>query len=66
MGSAGTLAVGTLLFTLVEPLATMPFFIWVAFPIVLAVANVILWAAWGEFYTRKRSRLVNSRLSTDQ
>lgn len=53
--SAGTLAVGTLLFTLVEPLATMPFFIWVVFPIVLAVANVILWAAWGEFYTRKRS-----------
>lgn len=53
--SAGTLAAGTLLFTLAKPLATLPLFIWVVFPIVLAVANVILWAAWGEFYTRKRS-----------
>ena len=35
--------------------ATLPLFIWVVFPIVLAVANALLWAAWGEFYTRKRS-----------
>lgn len=49
------LAAGTLLFTLAKPLATLPLFIWVVFPIVLAVANALLWAAWGEFYTRKRS-----------
>lgn len=53
--SAGTLAAGTLLFTLAKPLATLSLFIWVVFPIVLAVANALLWAAWGEFYTRKRS-----------
>ena len=38
--SAGTLAAGTLLFTLAKPLATLPLFIWVVFPIVLAVAPV--------------------------
>lgn len=33
---------------------TAPFYLG-RVPIVLAVANALLWAAWGEFYTRKRS-----------
>lgn len=34
---------------------TAPFYLGRVPPIVLAVANALLWAAWGEFYTRKRS-----------
>ena len=40
--SAGMLTAGTLLFTLAKPLATLPLFIWVVFPIVLAIANALL------------------------
>ena len=53
--SAGALSLGTVLFTIVEPVATSPVMVWVVFPILFAIANTLIWAAWGEFHARKRS-----------
>ncbi len=51
---AATLSIGTLAFTILKALAT-PIMIWIVFPLVFAIANTLIWSAWGEFHARKRS-----------
>ena len=61
--SGAVLAVGTILFTAVPLTATSPVMTCVMFPIIFAVANVLLWAAWGEFHARKRSTFTLSKFA---
>ena len=61
--SAAILSIGTILFTLVQPIAASPIMEWAVFPILFAVANVLIWAAWGEYHARKRSTFTLSKFA---